>query len=365
MPTIRSFSELELNANSASKLRLICMAECEPICSIDWYLNRQLFPPPTTTTTAKTKTSDRNSLLEVAPLLDSNPSGSGNSNTRAHNNSNLTVLSRRSLHELPLETGSSMMLFVENLIYNRYNSSSSASSKFTWLRETSFSAGNSKKRTVDVESSEFGSDIRQLMREADLHLTNTNVNVFSKFELTYNQIGQLLQSSQQSSGDEISLECKPNVMLQGPSYSSSRHPNGNGNGNEKRKQRQQLEYAFIEPQHWFPDKDDSTLTSSLYQFAMSNDQQLNLTTLFAASTTTQDDNSTTTDETNESPASSGRQTSDANNESNNKRLNDFQASRVFLPDLLPSNPSLATPSSSSFVNEMQIRILLDSEYRFS
>lgn len=326
MPAIRSFSELELNANSASKLRLICMAECEPICSIDWYLNRQLF-------SASTTTSDKGfTLQEVVPLLLGSNQASAAAATM---NQTQTVLSRSSLHELPLESGSSMMVSVENLIY-RLN----PSGKFTWRRESSFSG--SQKRAVDsVESSKGDdySDISRLMREADLHLSNGNANVFSKFELTYNQIVQLLQD--RNSG-EVLLECKLNDMFLGATSSSS---SSSSNGNLKH---HQLGFAFVEPQHWFP-SERSTTSSSLYQFAMSNDQQpLNLTNLFASY---QDSNQ-----------SSGQQTSDADNDLT-KHWTDLEAGRIYPPlSSSTANSPSNNQQSSLLANGLQIRILLDSEY---
>lgn len=339
MPTIRSFSELELNANSASKLRLICMAECEPICSIDWYLNRQLLFGETATTT-KTTYDKSHTLQEVATsLLDSNPAATANQ----------TVLSRHCLHELPVsESGSSMMNFVENLIY-RYNSSG----RFTWLRETSFSSENQKRAVAavhGVESSDHRmadySDASKLMREADLQLSKANANVFSKFELTFNQIGQLLQRDQSQNSGEILLECKLNVMFGG-----GVSPNGIANHHHQQQQ-QQLGYTFVEPQHWFPSK-ESFISSTLYQFAMSNDQQpLNLTTLFANT----QDNSEHSDE------QSGReQTGDANNESTKRWNDDMQVGQ----SPFSSPPPSSSPSNQqrSPANDMQIRILLDSKYR--
>lgn len=317
MPTIRSFSELELNANSGNKLRLICLAQCEPVCSLDWYLNEHLL------TTSERPDQDAN--LEY---------------TFQVNNANQTVMSRRLMHELPLDSSSSGIVSVENLIYRPSNSSS----KFTWLRETTFGVPTGKQADlIDSES-------KQLMREADLHLSSANANVFSRFELTYNQINQLLQSARETQADQIELKCKLNAMLAGSSWPSSKS--------------KQFTYAFLEAEHWFPpDKED---TLSVHQFAMSNERhQLNLTALFASKSDDVEvgaDKSKSKNNNNNNNGDSSGQIIDANNKSqmrhNWNELHVGHHEQGEAPMLSPGADSF--PSSPP--DEMQISILLDSEY---
>lgn len=187
MPPVRSFSELELNANLASRLKLICAAQCEPVCSIDWYIAQR----PIAERTQQAVNFIR--PAESRPSLLNSFFSGGDSSVAPM--SSFTFEAQR---EFPLD-GLSGLTVIENLI-NRPNDT-----QFSWLRETSLS-----QFTTDSSSIQLNSASRQLAREAEQLLTSLGANVFSKLELTYHQLVQLLQRAQ---NDEILIKCKLNTTL--------------------------------------------------------------------------------------------------------------------------------------------------------
>lgn len=363
MPTRRSFSDLELSANPGSKLKLACMAKCEPLCSIDWYLERKFSPSNSAHQPGSNLGLDAAIVVEkpikltgdnlrsrkvrfkgnfvaygsgrvkqpngVAPA----PATTTTMSSDYPNNSNETgKLVQWNYNELSyddhddnLQVFKPPLVLLENLVSMR----AAQGSRFAWLYESSLSqkqhqsSGYVGGGSDDTSSIEVAS--RQLMRDAELNLNGVvggisdgsgggqihaspstiGANVFSKLELTYNQLGQLLagpsggggisssggSGSESESGslfltatgptdqqnqhhqaagktmtptlaaaisvapqsrkqraDEIVIKCKLNTTFRG-------HLFGRGGGQARSWNYQALGYALVEPHHWFPARD--------------------------------------------------------------------------------------------------------------
>jgi len=331
MPSVRSFSELELSANSAAKLNLICLAQCEPICSIDWQLNGQpLFP------------ANPNQPPFPSPTIKTIVSGSGDSLTGLNQTSAGLVMER--VQKFDFHHLGSFSAF-ESLIYRKNES------QFTWLSESSLG-----EPVVDLPPSLSANGAAQMR-----HSYANQANVFSKLELTYHQIGQLLARSPE---EQIHVKCKLNTMLGGKAQQPTRSPPAGGgaaakegpfgqaegelaaeiaNGETTRKESPtELGYALIEPSRWFPEGADETEEWG-HQFGMSN-EPLNLTALNYQSRA----------------------------ELVNKGPHSTRVGALLVPvgagfdggllHLQSRSQSQASQSELALVDEMQISILLDSEY---
>lgn len=199
---MRSFSELELNANPSQRLNLACMAKCEPICSIGWLLNGRMLGQPI--------------KISSSRAFKSIESG----------DKNFIGLRRVAELELDSQTPGGALISVD-ILSRRLNDS--------WTSETSI--GSTRHSRVSL-------DPGNLRRELD-PTGQTGANVFGKLELTYNQLQQLLARSSME-GIVIACRLKPTIRLNGPNqmkYSSGLP----------------LRTAFFEPFHWFPDRNIDTL----------------------------------------------------------------------------------------------------------
>lgn len=242
MPPVRSFSEPELLAAPNGRLRLACMAECEPLCSVQWLLNgRPLRAPP--------------SQLEPEPQ---HASGSNDHQQLEANGSWLA-----STWPVTFEGSSGRLSLFES------RRSGQNGSRFGWLKASGLSLTAGAPAASDLELAKG-----QLMRQAEPLLLAAEANVFSKLELAYSQILQLLLSQMRESSSS------PESALDGGSDGGGNAEN-EANENDKRESSkvegsaidikcklnggldEQLSRALIEPGRWFPSGDYSALDSEL------------------------------------------------------------------------------------------------------
>lgn len=231
LPPLRSFSEPELSLNPASRLKLACLARCEPICSIDWHLNGQLLTPITPL------------RLDFARSREFHP--------------NQSVVFTRSLElaNSPLATAHLSVGLLENVVRQPNESS------FAWIKQSVVGA----LQTNSPEALEWSS--RQLRRDSDL--LDESANVISKLELSYSQIEQLM-ARQESSGNlqELTIKCRLNSLLDAL-------PVG------ERHQLRTFTYLQLAASSWFPSSSselEELQTKDAYRLAMNN-EPLDLSTL--------------------------------------------------------------------------------------
>lgn len=323
MPRFRSFSELELAAQPLNKLKLVCLAQCEPVCSINWLLNRQpigkLEMQPN-----RPNQEQLQQLAQVQEIADNQTRIFKSAGRLEATLATTTLLGPAStLMESPLATsasttaGSSLPLSlvqVDNLIHRK---TASSLERFPWYKQTSFvpaaTSAASPSPTEMATQVELAS--RQLMRDSyelanglaaqagpsgggDRQQPPLSSNVFSKLELSYNQISRLLsdigsrghisrganqqggplqQQGQPLDGDELLVECKLDETFGG------RH--------------EQFGSAHVKPDDFYPylrgdqhrlwaageseDNDDHEQQQSDFSLAALNFDQVELSSLLA------------------------------------------------------------------------------------
>lgn len=251
MPVVKSFSKLELESNSANKLKLFCMAQCEPLCSIDWYFG---FKPPDDTgeteLSSKTADSSKNNdnhdskfnVIYKEQLLSSAQSivslVNQNSADSYHwdiNNYTTLFASKQNYNSGSSEIINNNLSLIENLIHLQNEN------LFAWFKQTSLqlpasssssSAASSGTTTNNnnYNNSPLELSSKQLLKELAEFTSNSGsnlikkANVISKLELTYNKINRLFNvySSRKNSDAlnsdadydaEFQIKCKLNPYL--------------------------------------------------------------------------------------------------------------------------------------------------------
>lgn len=131
---------------------------------------------------------------------------------------NQTQILLKSAIRLQSPDSLSSFWLVENLIQRR-----NGSTDFAWLKQMSLASELSGGSALDSLS-------WQLAKEADAQLASSRANVFTKIELTYNQIGLLLS---RAAGQPVTIKCKLNPFLGGQRPAD-------------------FKYAQVEPLAWFP-----------------------------------------------------------------------------------------------------------------
>jgi hypothetical protein len=201
MPPFRSFSELELAAQPMNKLRLVCMAECEPVCSIDWLVDGRPLVG---------EGQQQQQLLGQAQEIADNQTRIFKSARRLESPASLMAAVSEAAGG-PAGPPSNLVQ-VDNLIHRRTGSSSE---RFPWYRQTGFgqpvgASGGPPAADPAVAQVELAS--RQLMRDSYELAAAAASNVFSKLELSYSQIGRLLLA-RPAADRQLVVECRPNEML--------------------------------------------------------------------------------------------------------------------------------------------------------
>lgn len=233
MPQMRSFSELELSANPANKLRLVCLAQCEPLCSIEWYLNQE----PLVAAAAVASTS-----AAVVGLQDSAASGGlVNRSARINLAAEAGFVHRQELQAASLPWF--RLVSTENVIHQQQpiadayrNTSSGGGGRFSWLRQTSLGAIGGHPSLGQLQQLDWLG--RQLMREAsEQQYLPDQVNVFSRLELSYNTIVRLLEAAGGQTADLVTrIKCRVNPIFDSVTSGGFEHtylgPNQWSNGVE-------------------------------------------------------------------------------------------------------------------------------------
>lgn len=187
MPSLRSFSELELSSQAASRLKFACWAECEPLCSIDWFLNGR--------------------PLTAAAQPGDSPTDEGDDDSTSSWSSSKRVF--RETRQLTVNSASSLHL--AQLVNRLYDTNSTRVRKFAWSKQSAV-VPIADLSSRPVNQLELAS--QQLVRES---LELETVNVLSKLELNYKQLSELLVAAadkrNDSSDDELLVECKLNKFL--------------------------------------------------------------------------------------------------------------------------------------------------------
>lgn len=248
MPQTRSFSELELNANPTNKLRLACLAQCEPLCSIEWYLNQE-------------------PLASAAVSQADNPAATGAAaNKRAAAARGITAAEAATLTTTMNQTATVVgagfvlrqellaanpawfrLVSIENVLHHQQQQSAPAdaplvvvgsqrngtSSRFAWLRQSSLGAAAAAAAapvtgghpSIIQQQQQLDWQGRQLMREAsEQQYLPDQVNVFSRLELSYNSIARLLEAAGSQNDPEyhresaIKLKCRINPIFDSSNF---------------------------------------------------------------------------------------------------------------------------------------------------
>lgn len=241
MQPMRSFSELELSANPTNKLRLVCVAQCEPLCSLDWYLNGQ----PAVGTLGPDGVVERFFSVandQLVPLSAGEPS----------QNQTEPLLIRRGLafQMDKLANSESEFRLLED-VFQWQNNSPFA---YAWFKETSLAAHQPQ---AEPQGANGGwSSARQSNREAaDLRSGRLDANVFSKLEITYNQLSQLLAANDADNSNGTLIECRLNKMLDG--VPGATRPKAAINGQSTMRTLSTFWHALVDSNHWFPDIEDT------------------------------------------------------------------------------------------------------------
>lgn len=200
MPSYRSFTDLELSSQPNKQLRLTCLAQCEPLCSIDWLLNGKII--------------SIEELIETGQWLSSS-------------NEQVFYETRRAKLE-------SLELFQLNNVI-RVPSSTEAR-KFSWTKQSTWSFSLNNSQVVRLNQHQLASE--QLARVSQETSDALDANVLSKFEINYNQLIQVLAASKMNDSSDglLSVECKLSKLLD-----------------------QQFGYAHVPPNVWFPTQQSSKL----------------------------------------------------------------------------------------------------------
>lgn len=172
MPQVRTFSELELVSQPKGKLKLTCQARCEPLCSIDWYLNNErLVKPNSATNQAQLQINHTKSTIFVVSR-----------SSQATNNNN----------------NDDEWLIIDNLI--EQNTTSNEPGGLTWIKQSKIQAAKLTSTSGELETASL-----QLNQEMQPIQQAKQANVFSQLELSYAQINRMLEQQQQ-----FSIECRLN-----------------------------------------------------------------------------------------------------------------------------------------------------------
>lgn len=326
MPPVRSFSELELSAKPTNKLRLICLAQCEPLCSLDWYLNGRPFVGADTLVMAAARDAQHNAR-QTKQAQNSN---------NINNNTEGPLLIRREFLVRTMNSNNEPELGNFNLledVFQRRNNSPFA--RYTWFKETNLVAvGHQQQPALQMEP-----QAAELRSDGLL-----DANVFSKLEITYNQLSQLLMASKASGYDddnddggedsgETLIECRINKILDGGLPTIYRTSASNQSAMVPADARQPTGtfwHALLrDPNHWFPDIDE---VKGEIPSGMSN-EPLDLSLLYASA--------------------NGLQNSTANSLHKQYQVSSSSSSL---------RGGLQSGADTQFVDEMQIRIAIDSKF---
>lgn len=238
---MRSFSELELSTNPTNKLRLICLAQCEPLCAVDWYLNGQ----PAVDTLARDGVVERFFSVANDQLV---PLNAGQNESQNHTE---PLLIRRGLAFRMDKLANSEGEF--RLLEDVFQWQNNSPFAYAWFKETSLAAHQPQ---AEPQGAAGWSSARQSIREAaDSRSGRPDANVFSKLEITYNQLSQLLAANDDDDNPNGTLiECRLNRMLDGvPGATRSRAAI---NGQSTMRALSTFWHALVEAGRWFPDIED-------------------------------------------------------------------------------------------------------------
>lgn len=265
MPPMRSFSETELAANPTNKLRLICLAQCEPLCSIDWYLNGQPFFGSADTLAKDGTIAEQ--LFKVAandrfvPLASGEygPQASGSSSSGLNYSEPLLIRREFAFKMDKFAKSENNFILLEDVFQSHNNS---LKSPFTWFKETSLASAHQQ---LTIENSHLGGRPLLLSRKAmpeaaNLRSNSFDANVLSKLEITYNQLSHLLSGSNENDQDlgEILIQCRLNRMLDGSLSIAPKSRIVNAINDQPLAARKEPTFwhALIDSDSWFPNVDE-------------------------------------------------------------------------------------------------------------
>lgn len=209
---VRTFSENELTAWPARRLRLACQAQCEPLCAIHWLLDGKPLLAPFPVQPEAAGSPSPSSPLASSP----SPSWPPASSPAANETARLARL------QLQVAGRAHSALLLQRHALERANRS--AGRPGLWLASSAYLLGGGA-------SAELGE-----LQEAP-PATGGAPNVLSQLEITYNQLAQLLLAQGQPQGlsppDELAIDC-----VVAPSLPAARSP--------------LVAYTLVPPGRWFP-----------------------------------------------------------------------------------------------------------------
>lgn len=235
MPQMRSFSELELSANPTNKLRLVCLAQCEPLCSIEWYLNQE----PAAAAAARSEPSAAaNKLGQLAAQTNQTMTRVKLVAAEANGFVQKQELFAAGLPWLRLTSVENVLQRDLPMTPSQGHTADATASRFGWLRQSSLNGGQAPITQQQEQLDWLG---RQLMREAaERQYSPDQVNVFSRLALSYNAIARLLDQQQhQRDADSLNSE----HMVSATKIGCRVNPMFDSSGG--------LEHQFVAPNHWF------------------------------------------------------------------------------------------------------------------
>lgn len=177
---VRSFSEPELTSNPAGRLKLTCLAQCEPLCSIDWSI--------------ELNEAGLSSRLKIDPF-DASSSLSADVNSSRVNRTNFIRV--RWLHLDQQESNRNLVIRqLESLTYRQNDTN------FSWLSQA-------------VVPNQLDADFRPTADLATgLAPDPVQANVLSRLELTYAQLAKLLLANHASADPvQVKVKCRPSPLL--------------------------------------------------------------------------------------------------------------------------------------------------------
>lgn len=169
MPPLKSFSELELRSKGSETIKLVCSAQCEPLCSLNWFINSRRLLEKTT--------SVQNPVASPSVITGENV---------------YQPVEMRRFLQLKLDSNS-QDFFLQETIGKRQV----ASNNTDWIYE------------ANILASEISpSDPSALKRESTNY--HEGANVFSTLELSYAKIRSLLVGN---NDDDLQIKCSPSDQL--------------------------------------------------------------------------------------------------------------------------------------------------------
>lgn len=200
LPPIKSFQELELQSNPSKTVRFTCSARCEPLCSLNWFINSHKLNNETLT------------RRQIA-----------NSKLAENNNENDSVILRK-ISQITLADNNAIAsstkldLILQEILSKVNNEKKVANGLTSWLYEAHISSGGElsaiKRPTIQLDT-----------------------NAMSTLELTYEQIKGLLAKY----NDDLQIKCAI-----GDAHMNS----------------WPFKYQIVTPNEWFPS--ENPMTSSFF-----------------------------------------------------------------------------------------------------